>query len=492
MSIFRRRLAFYDELAQAPFAEIEAQKGMPDGLAELDLQAKLKPSANPSRQPMLESTMSFRKGGKVGTNGATPIAFRFDDWQIDVRDFIGPLFWERGIPASIALCTLLTEPWQAATQSGPIDYRGRTPITWDELRDWNWNNGFEFWSHGRTHQPPIVSNIVNYPKLVNEIVGTLDDFDAENVLCMGWTKPGVPHPGYGSFLIEDEDWLTDAGRLLLDHYAITETDRTGTYRHLPSNARHGLAHTVITDGLTYAANVKRLDAAVIAKGRGMEMMLHAGNIVNGATTLAGATPGTNMTIAELETFLDLVVEYWEDGKIEVVTPSSLAYADPTSDYRLDLVPNGDLVHPVPLLWDDFYNWQNVNGTTRSVVSVSDGPGGGTQNVLRITADGRPLVIEDQMERRGMAGQTYMFHGWCRALTAGGASAAEAQVVVQDVQDTVKWTLDRRFDVGTTWTKVRFPFTPPRDTTKTGIGVGRVTGVGLSTQVEWANVHAYVA
>lgn len=420
--------------------------------------------------PIQSQSISFAKGGVVGTNGRAPIALRFDDWQDNIKALgLHQELRNRGLPWSIVLCSRLgSNPWN-------------DEVTYADIRDWTRNYGAEVWSHGTDHKSPWSPDRATFSaNLHREIVQSKAEIEAEKIRVMGFALPGVTAPGFGFETANGLDdfalYNSEAGRLLINTYGLVETDVTGYYRNLPSDLRYGLSHATFSDGVPYQTIIDLIDGA-IATGQGLELMCHAGNLGT----------GTNMTVAQALTLFDYLVAKRDEGLIEIVAPSSLPFCDPSVSRRRDLISNGDFTKPVPLgnfsVWG---YWWAVNGTSAAVVDVADGPTGAAK-VLRTTSAGNPYQAHQQPHRNGISGQTFMLDAWVRGV--GGTPSWRLRVnnIAQNHVD----ALDLTGPTTAGWTRVRRCFTVPAT-----FGVADTLGLFFSGSgtgaVEWSNVHVYVA
>lgn len=413
----------------------------------------------------LGDALAFAKGGVVGTSGKPAVALRFDDDQDDIITHgIIDLLFDRGIPASIALCSELgSNPWNQV-------------VTWDDLREWNRYKGMEFWSHGTDHNDPSPDG---WAGVVREVVTSKEQIEAQGIRCIGWAAPGVgTNPGYGPPVSSGYNWDTPLGRLLLATYPLTETDETGFYRH--GGLRHGLAHATISDGVTKAAAIAHIDACV-ALGYDTELMTHAGTLV-----------ASGMGLSDWTDVIDYLVALRDAGTIEIVTPSSLPFVNHDSSHRLRLVGNGDFSTAAPLSLTVIGNWRNVDGTLRYIESIGDGPDGGATGVLRINNSGLVDQVVGQMTGRGLSGLTLIFEGYVRAVEVDLITTATGRFYAQDAANAAALTISDAIPCSTAgWTHVRRCFSTLPTTENLVVSLGRTAPVG-SGQVQWANVSLTVA
>jgi hypothetical protein len=415
-------------------------------------------------QPVYSQGKSFAKG-KIGLSGRTPIALRFDDWQDYFRVNVQPLLAARQLVASLACISHRgAQPWFVTT-------------TWNDIRAWKLA-GLEIWSHGTDHHNPAPNGYAGANGLLDQIVQSKADLEAQNLRVHGWAMPGAPGTlPYGSYLYTLADWESDAGRLVQATYGLVETDMTGPFRHLPSDLRYGLAHATISDDAAYRtfALTKTLIDQAVASGLGLEMMCHAGNL----------DTASHMTLADFTAVLDYLVTLRNQGVIEVVTPSALAYCDPNSTTRLDLLANGDFSNMAATGLATDGVWQNIDGVNNLFATVGDNPRGRTGPVLRIaTTNGTPVVQSPKsMQQRFLNGQTLMFQGKARGV--GGAATVNIRLealrpyAVEPVKYPVTLT--------TAWQTIRMPYTPHVTTDVMGVSLTTTAGVA-----ELTDIHLFVA
>lgn len=411
-------------------------------LARSDIEATL------VRDLLIEQA-ALAKGGVIGTNGAAPVALRFDDWQDDFGANIYPLLTARQLPASMPILSRFTDTVYGTT------------TTWSDVRDWH-RDGLELWSHGTDHKDPTPDG---YAGLVREIITSKDEIEAQGFRCMGWAMPGTGNPEAYGTLDTVEKWRSPAGRLLLQTYALLETDMLGRYRMVPARTYVGLGHFTVSDGATLQQAKDVLDTAIRLR-RGVEFMCHAGNLGK-----AG-----NMTVEDFEEFLDYIVTKRDAGDAMIVTPSGLPFCDPSTDWRLDLLGDNSFDGPTGISIHG--QWQ-LPGT--HTIETSGGRTG--SNFLR-AASGTNLThqIAEHLTRQGLHGGAFEFTGYARA--SGGATGT-ARVLLQDRDDSDRFTIDHRETVDNSgWQMVRRVFNLPAATNRLLIGVGRVVSGG----VDWDDVN----
>ena len=358
--------------------------------------------------------------GVVGATGQVGVAVR-------------EILLERGFPAGHAtIANLSAQPW--ADTSALVRERNL--------------HGIEVWSHGHDHNDPSPHGLTGTGGLVDQIVNSRPTIESWGVKCQGWMQPGATQLGaatpYGTFFLSIDDLNSYAGLLIRQNYPISEMYLSNVYRSIPTGLYHGLDHVTISDGMTYEAAVNILDM-VVQRRLGLEVMVHAGNL---------GKPG-NMTVAEMEQFLDHVVAYWDAGDLEVLTPSGLIFADRT-DSRLDLVRNGSFESGAG--WTLPANVEVSSGGRNGGNCLHFGPSVGTSASQTVT----------YLRSQRYDGETFLFEGWTRSTGGTGTS----RVYLDDPQNSARLNLYfEATGVGTEWTRVRHAFTIPPQSDQLRVRVG---------------------
>ncbi len=397
------------------------------------------------------------KGGVIGTDGKGVVALRFDDYQNIFREKIYPLLVARGLPCSMALVSQFNVKldWGIGT-------------TWNDIRDWN-RNGVEIWSHGTDHQ--------DYSKdgdagLYKQIVTSKEEIEAQDIKVVGWALPGVkpstsnlPYNG----LKKPEDYNSTTGRMLKDTYALTEAYAYNPVRTLPMDIYHGANHKTVSDGEeTLSSSIEAIDAAIKNKS-GIELMCHSGNLEK---------PG-NMTFKEYETLLDYIKAQWDNGLIEVLTPSGMFFADPNSNSRLKLNTDDSfegLTVASPGAWKETKNWNNV--------TIEKNSGRTGENFLRISGSDADSGVTQKianLDELGVSGEQFVFEGWFRGDGSGDTAGV---VKINDCDNPNNLNIVKTaVSVGTSWTRVRFVFCLPPGTKNITLSICRGTGAAI----DWDDV-----
>ncbi len=421
------------------------------------IEANSQSSNNNDKSVKLLEKERMSKGGVIGTAGRGVVALRFDDYQNIFGEKIYPLLEARGLPSSMVLISRFStsHKWGMGT-------------TWDDIKEWN-QNGVEIWSHGTDHND---YNKDGDSGLYSQIVTSKEEIEAQDIKVVGWALPGVkpstknlPYNG----LKKPEDYNSPTGRLLMDTYALTEAYAYKPSRILPMDVYHGANHITVSDGEeTLSSSIEAIDVAIKNKS-GIELMCHAGNL---------GEPG-NMTFEEYETLLDYIKTQWDNGSIEVLTPSGMFFADPNSSNRLKL--NADdsfegLTVANPGAWKETKNWDGVTIETSS--------GRTENNLLRINGNADDSGVTQKianLDKLGVSGEQFVFEGWCRA-NGNEDTAGVVQINDYDNPNELK-IVKNAVSEGTSWTRVRFVFCVPPGTKNITLSLYRGTGAGI----DWDDV-----
>jgi putative cell wall-binding protein/peptidoglycan/xylan/chitin deacetylase (PgdA/CDA1 family) len=397
------------------------------------------------------------KGGVIGTSGKGVVAIRFDDYQNTFREKIYPLLVERGLPSSMALISRFNtqQSWGIGT-------------TWDQVRDWN-RNGVEIWSHGTDHKD---YSSKGYAGLYSQIVTSKAEIEAQNMKVVGWALPGVspstsnlPYNG----LTKPSDYNGIVGSLLMQTYALTEAYAYHPVRNLPARVYHGLNHYTVSDGSATLWSSKEIINEAAKNKTGIELMCHAGNL---------GKPG-NMTLADFTALLDYIKTQWDNGSIEVLTPSGLCFADPNSSNRLKLNTDDSfegLTVANPGAWNGTSQW------TGKTIETSGGRTG--DNFLRIdksiTNSGVTQKIIS-LDKLRASGEQFVFEGWVRAYGEGNTTGV---IQIKDYNNSNNLQITNKVVCnGSSWKKVRFVFCIPPNTQTITFSLFRLEGVS----VDWDDV-----
>lgn len=405
---------------------------------------------HPRHVELMRQDFDFRRRGAVGVGpNKAAIAVRFDDWQSSMKSSIRPLMLARQIPFSLVLISR----WRTAVAWGA----GATP---DDLMSWV-SYGAEVFCHGFDHQDYIgydglYGNVVTAKKEIEDVLPTVrvQGFSIPGVDTTygaeGSATPVTPEQRGSQYpydqLNQPQQWYGPAGRLLMSHYALVESD-SGPVR-LPIGAApnlymYGRAHLGL-DFVTLGQAKDVVDQAVRERCS-LRIMGHPGNF---------GTARAKMTVAEFTSFLDYMVTLRDAGLLEFVMPSSLPYVT-NSTQRLDLMSGwGTLVGATNT---SLSGWYKLGGAYNTI-----SPNGGHNDLpyCQIDASGgliySPSYLVSDATKQGFAGETFEFRGWAQSVDASNTSAR-----IDIVAAGTTWTVGKTFVVGPTLTLVRFQFTLPK-------------------------------
>lgn len=275
------------------------------------------------------------RGGSIGTGGTGAVSVRWDHYTDAAAANLVPLHRKYAIPAG----------W--AHYSQQLGENGNN-VPWATLADYSTNDGFEPWSHSRTHND--ATDTAGY---VSEIVTSQAELQANfpRDYIDKFVIPGVGGTNYGGFISTNspDDWYgTEAGRLALSTYAVTSGHMGGRLRPLMGEPQQGLAHVGIEE-TTAAAAIAMIQEAQSA-GAGIQLMLHPNQI--------GMTGKT--TLADYEAILAYMAAERDAGRLAVLSMSGLLCADVRSSYRHDLLVNSDFNTDLAGWTANGWAWSSVN------------------------------------------------------------------------------------------------------------------------------------
>lgn len=264
---------------------------------------------------LLVQDFSRRYGGVVDTGGRGAVALRIDHGLANYRDKVRPALLAAGMPAALILNS---RNWDRAENDG---------VTPEIVNGWVQDGEVEIWNHGATH-----SNPMSYEAVIDEVVNGLAELRAQIPAAEidGWAIPGVgsdPYMGFGSGTSVQQFYSSFAGRLILEHHAVSTGYMAGTsQRILDGLVRQGQGHYGL-DSQTVANAKAAVDKAIVDR-TGLQLFLHPSQL-----DLAGKT-----TTSEFEQIIEYVAQKRDAGELVILTPYQMMVADSTRP-------------PVPT-WDD--------------------------------------------------------------------------------------------------------------------------------------------
>lgn len=461
------------------------QKGQPDGVADLDGSGRLPEARVPERltEDRLSATYSQaslsmhwarhaeikrRKGGVIGTEGKSVIAFQVAHQLDEFKATIWPEFRSRGIPVG----------WGAVTGAvgDPTDIYEPTNATWADVRK-HFYEGAEVWAHSRTHLEPQPIGTDGGDTIQGEIQGAREDIEAQGLYAMGWQTAGVyPQaltPYYNDFMgptSEDMDgWQSEVGQRLLSNYGLISLISAGGKRFLPTDGSQGLGYWTF-DNQSYTTTKAQINILKDRPGHGLVLAVHPKNI-----GLSGM-----MSFADFIATLDYVKQLWDAGTIEVVTQSGMAFADPGTSRRLDLLTDNSFDGGTTTS-----SWGLVGGALRETTGGRTGA-----NFLRLPAGTGAYAAQgpgQNLRTWGGHGMVFMLNAWARNSSATDSVGARVliyantpggNITLRDVTTTLP--------ASSPWTRLRVPVGVPKDATNVVVQLMRS---GLGT-VDYDDVSLY--
>lgn len=397
------------------------------------------------------------KGGRIGTSGKGVVAFRIDHGMDRFLAIHWPLMRARSISCGFGVVT--------DAVGKPAHFYEPTVSTWADARAMHFE-GAEIWSHSATHRDPAPIGTDGGFTLEQEIAGSRATLEANNLWPMGWQMPGISGcqtPGYSDRLDSLEKLgTTEAGQRLMGAYGLIENYRQGEQRIMPTDGCYLLSHVTI-DSMSLAGAKAYVDRAVNDRV-GIEFMFHP--------TVLG-TAG-NMSIADFTALLDYVVTKRDADAVEVLTPSGLAFADPSSTYRLDWIKDGGF-EGLTKVGAKIGPW--TCSTDAGIALHTDGGHTGT-NYVRFSGTNNLLAQEYiYVAQGGFKNAAMEVECWVRNPTP---SVAQARINVYISSPGGYPTLGSKRDVfipltaNQPWTKYRVPFCVPREAEAISVRVGRLS------------------
>lgn len=396
------------------------------------------------------------KGAVVGTNGKPVVSFRIDHGVQQFIDTIWPLFKARGIPCSLGVVTDAVE-----NASDPYE---PTTTTWATLLAEH-RKGFEIWSHSRSHLDlPTTGH-----SLTDEVIGSRQELEAQGFKVFGWQLPGIPGcttPDYSNNWVGN--WGSVYGQMVSGNYGLIEQNGIvgGAARVLPTNGNYDHGHYTL-DSMNAATAQSTLDG-LLNFGLSSQWMLHPKFIVGGTVTC---------TTADVTTFLDYVKTLWDAGTIEVLTGSGLAFADPGTSRRLDLIRDGGFEAATTIPSSNGNPWQYAGGAGTGITVPTDGGHSGSK-YLHLPASASFTYVyqgNTQIQNLRANGATFLAEVWARCTVAN----TEARITLQDPNDTTRLNYEyyTNLTAGSGWQRLRVPFSIPLATTNLQTRLSRRSGTG---------------
>lgn len=255
---------------------------------------------------LLIQDFTRRHGGAWSTDGRAAVSLRLDHGLANARDKLMPMLRSAGIIPSIALNS---RNWDRPENGG---------VTAQQVDDWVSAGEVEIWNHGATHSNPTTEEGVR-----DEVVTGLAELREQlpSAQIDGWAIPGVgtdPYLGMGTLTSVQQLYESFAGRLILEHHAVTTGHIAGTHqRVLDGTVRQAQRHYGL-DSRSPADAITEIDHA-IANGTGLQLMLHP--------SLVDQTG--RITTAQMQQVVNYIVQKRNAGEIVVCSPYQMMLADAT-------------------------------------------------------------------------------------------------------------------------------------------------------------------
>ena len=308
----------------------------------------------------------LRGRGRIGTGGRPVLAFRFDHSAKPFIEKVKPILDKYGLPATLACFVNMMNPQPGYNSDVSHGY------TWQDVQTC-FHTGVEVFSHSWSHQDATTEAGIRH-----EIYDSRLELEKQmpDLFVHGWANPGIgnAYNGYwgGASSHHLEMGFDPAGALIANTYACFNTNIAGVTQLGTRN----LAHRTI-EKITSLDTVKNRVRAAADTTTAAVLMLHPNQL----------DADGRMSTDLFEEVCAWIAAERDAGRLEVLTMSGVALADPSTDYRHNLAPalpqwskSGDTYSvKVPLHFASF-----ARGSTRQlrVVPSQDG-----QVVMRVSAVG---------------------------------------------------------------------------------------------------------
>lgn len=265
------------------------------------------------RLEVLQQESRLRRGGVIGTNGRTPVALSFDHGLSNFKQYVLPHLIRLGLPCSLAL----NPANHGSGENGTV--------TWSELQSWALNHGVEMVHHGQDHGNVADGN----PLLLQEkLLSSIPQMKTAmpEVVADAFVMPGASgnfYDGFDAALDPEKWWDHPAGRMILDNFPVVTSAVPGQAVPVVGSPTIG-ADRAGVDNTSWATVTENKVRSLYGTGTGMHVFNHPSKIENGIT----ATRFTQ--------FLEFLANERDAGRIEVLTISGFAWADPRQNYGFDL------------------------------------------------------------------------------------------------------------------------------------------------------------
>ena len=270
---------------------------------------------NPTRPAVLKQRSRIRRGGMIGTNGATPVALTFDHGFGNFRDKVLPILSRLGLPATVAF------------NDGQMNIAENGGATWSDLQTWGINHGIEYAHHAQSHSDVAIDNLES--ALTSSISAAATNLPA--LATDAFIMPGVSGTkwqGFNGGNAASSWWEHPAGQIIATHFPVVSGTTAGLY--VPMMGGEDNTWTMYRysfDNDTRANYFRSKIQNLAGTGMGIAGFMHPSVLDNGS----GGT-----SLAKLTEILEFLAAERDAGRVEVLTLSGFAYADTSTSRRLDL------------------------------------------------------------------------------------------------------------------------------------------------------------
>ncbi|PRB69528.1 hypothetical protein [Arthrobacter sp. MYb213] len=297
------------------FVKSFTQEGVLSDWVE-DSQAPLLSAAYPfgHKRGLMRQESKLRRGGRVGTSGATPVALSFDHGFANFRDFVLPHLKRLGLPCSVAVNT---------STLGSGESLG---VSYAELQAYSLNSGVELCHHSRDHGD-VGFALTNTTALRDKILGPIQLIEDGCPECVAdaYIMPGVSgtqYQGFNAGVPYKNWWEHPAGRIIIDNFPVVTGILPGQGVPMLGEPVDGVGR-IGWDSSSWATETRNRIQSLSGTGLGTHIYMHPSFINNGITDAA------------VVTMLEWLAEQRDAGQIEVLTVSGFSWAD-TSEMRMKL------------------------------------------------------------------------------------------------------------------------------------------------------------
>lgn len=331
----------------------------------------------------------LRRGGVVGTGGATPVALTFDHGFTNFRDKVLPHLIRLGLP-----CTVAVQPSQLASTPDGAGTGENTGVSWQDMQTWGLNHGIEYahhaWSHGDVADAS--TNFAAIEQALTDSVSRFEEFMPETV-GDSFIMPGVSGTkwdGFNGGNAPSSWWDHNAGKILLDNFPVISGTTSGyAVPMVGGEDTTLLAYRWSWDTAARADQFMSHVLALEGTGMGIATFMHPSVI-----------DGTDRTsTAKLVEVLEFLAAERDAGRVEVLTLSGFAYADTTTVRRLNLAPASWAGDTATVDISSLYAWARGAQLIVETTATASGP-------LTMAATSDAGGLDTQIVHEAVSGEKY--------------------------------------------------------------------------------------